>query len=582
MNNKNKKMVGSEVVLKSFSDLKIDFLVGYTGGTIMPVLDKLEKFKNLKFVTCRHEQGAGFIAQGYTRASGKIAPLLVTSGPGITNAVTPIADAMMDSVPMVIISGQVAQEVVGTDAFQETDVLGMMYPITKYAVLPDKADDIPVVIAEAIYIANHGRKGPVCIDLPKNLQFETVKKINVPKVLNLAGVKKCLEINSDSKNVKETLNLIKSAKKPVVLLGHGVIISNAKKEVLDFIEKIKAPTALTMHGLSAIPSNHELCLGMMGMHGEIEANRAIEEADLLIALGMRFDDRVTGKLSQYAKNAKVIHIEIDPSEIDKNVLSTVNINSDLKKALKILNKELKKVQINFETRKKFLEKVQKNKEISKSFYKNIFDKGVGDSGKLLMSKIVHELSEFTKGKDNIVTDVGQHQMQTAKFYKFNRFNNWFSSGGLGTMGFGIPTAIGVKFARPDEEVWVVVGDGGIQMNIQELGTILQENININIILLNNSFLGMVRQWQDLFFDKKRAETSMISPDFSCIAKAYDLGYKKVESVNDIKSALEWSKNTQKSTIIEFVCDTEEVIYPMVPPGNTLSNMIKSKEDVAKK
>ncbi len=582
MNNKNKKMVGSEVVLKSFSDLKIDFLVGYTGGTIMPVLDKLEKFKNLKFVTCRHEQGAGFIAQGYTRASGKIAPLLVTSGPGITNAVTPIADAMMDSVPMVIISGQVAQEVVGTDAFQETDVLGMMYPITKYAVLPDKADDIPVVIAEAIYIANHGRKGPVCIDLPKNLQFETVKKINVPKVLNLAGVKKCSEINSDSKNVKETLNLIKSAKKPVVLLGHGVIISNAKKEVLDFIEKIKAPTALTMHGLSAIPSNHELCLGMMGMHGEIEANRAIEEADLLIALGMRFDDRVTGKLSQYAKNAKVIHIEIDPSEIDKNVLSTVNINSDLKKALKILNKELKKVQINFETRKKFLEKVQKNKEISKSFYKNIFDKGVGDSGKLLMSKIVHELSEFTKGKDNIVTDVGQHQMQTAKFYKFNRFNNWFSSGGLGTMGFGIPTAIGVKFARPDEEVWVVVGDGGIQMNIQELGTILQENININIILLNNSFLGMVRQWQDLFFDKKRAETSMISPDFSCIAKAYDLGYKKVESVNDIKSALEWSKNTQKSTIIEFVCDTEEVIYPMVPPGNTLSNMIKSKEDVAKK
>lgn len=582
MDNKNKKLTGAEVLLKAFSDSDINLLVGYTGGTIMPVLDKLEKFKNLKFITCRHEQGAGFIAQGYARASGKIAPLLVTSGPGITNTVTPVADAMMDSVPMLIVSGQVSQEVVGTDAFQEIDVLGMMYPITKYAILPDKVDEISDIVAKSLYIAQHGRKGPVCIDLPKNLQFETTKNINISKKINLLGFKEKIEVNGNLENIKKSLELIKNAKKPVVLLGHGAIISNARKEVLKFIEKIQAPTALTLHGLSAIPSNHELCLGMMGMHGEIEANRAIEESDLLIALGMRFDDRVTGKLSEYAKNAEVIHIEIDPSEVDKNVLTTVNIDSDLKKALKVLNFELEDANLNLDERTKFLTSIQNNKELSKKFYSHIFNKGIGNSGKLLMSNIIHKLSEFTKGDGNIVTDVGQHQMQTAKFYKFYKFNSWFSSGGLGTMGFGIPTAIGVKLARPNEEVWVVVGDGGIQMNIQELGTILQENLNINILLFNNSYLGMVRQWQDLFFDKKRTETTMISPKFLCIAEAYGLGYKKVESTDKIKEALEWSKKEKRATIVEFICDSEEIIYPMVAPGNTLSEMLENRDDAKKK
>ncbi len=582
MNDKNKKLTGAEVLLKSFSELGLDLLVGYTGGTIMPVLDKLEKFKNLKFITCRHEQGAGFIAQGYARASGKIAPLLVTSGPGITNTVTAVADAMLDSVPMLLVSGQVSQEVVGTDAFQEIDVLGIMYPITKYAVLPDKVDDISKIVARAVYIAHHGRKGPICIDLPKNLQFEITKNTSIPKKVSFPGLKECLKMDSNLESVKKSLELIKNSKKPVVLLGHGVIISNSKEEVLKFIEKIKAPTALTLHGLSAISANHELCLGMMGMHGEIEANRAIEESDLLIALGMRFDDRVTGKLSEYAKNAKVIHIEIDSSEVDKNVLTTVSINADLKKALIVLNSELENVEINLDERDKFLASIKINKKLSKKFYNHIFDKGVGNSGKLLMSHIIHKLSEFTRGEDNIVTDVGQHQMQVAKFYKFNKFNNWFSSGGLGTMGFGIPTAIGVKLARPNEEVWVVVGDGGIQMNIQELGTILQEKLNINILLLNNSFLGMVRQWQDLFFEKKRAETTMISPNFSCIAEAYGLGYRKVESVNEIGSALEWSKKEARATIVEFICDSDEVIYPMVPPGNTLSEMLENEDDAKKK
>ena len=581
MKNK-KKLTGAEVLLKSFDDLGINLLVGYTGGTIMPVLDKLDKFKDLKFVTCRHEQGAGFISQGYARASGKVAPLLVTSGPGVTNTVTPIADAFMDSVPMLVVSGQVAQDVVGTDAFQETDVLGIMYPITKYAILPDSVDDISEIVAKSLHIALHGRKGPVCIDLPKNLQFEETELIKLPEILDLPGLDLNPKISSKSKEIKDAIKLIKESKKPVVLVGHGVIISSTRQEVLKFIEKIKAPTALTMHGLSAIPSDHDLCLGMMGMHGEIEANKAIEEADLIIAFGMRFDDRVTGKLSEYAKNAKVIHIDIDSSEIDKNVLTSVGINADLKEALKVLNEELDKIDIDTTKREEFLKDIKKNRQLSKSFYRHIFEKGVGKSNKLLMSKIIHELSIFTDGSDNIVTDVGQHQMQTAKFYKFKKFNSWFSSGGLGTMGFGIPAGIGVKLARPDEEVWVIVGDGGAQMNIQELGTILQENLNINILLFNNSYLGMVRQWQDLFFDGRRAQTDMISPDFSCIAKAYGLSYKKVRTVDEINPALKWSKEENKATIVEFVCDSEEIIYPMVPPGNTLSEMLKNHDDAKNK
>ncbi len=581
MKNK-KKLTGAEVLLKSFCDLDIDLLVGYTGGTIMPVLDKLDKFKDLKFITCRHEQGAGFVAQGYARASGKVAPLLVTSGPGVTNTVTPIADALMDSVPMLVVSGQVSQEVVGSDAFQETDVLGIMYPITKYAILPDKVEDISNVVAKSLRIALDGRQGPVCIDLPKNLQFETTEIIDLPKTLDLPGLKAIPNISSESQCIKDAIKLIKEAKKPVVLIGHGVIISNSSDEVLEFIEKIKAPSALTMHGLSAIPSNHELCLGMMGMHGEIEANSAIEEADLIIALGMRFDDRVTGKLSEYAKNAKVIHIEIDPSEIDKNVLTSIGINADLKETLRVLNSELDKIEIDVSKRGKFLQKIRENKQLSNSFYEHIFEKGTGDSSRLLMSKIIHELSVFTEGKDNIVTDVGQHQMQTAKFYKFNRFNSWFSSGGLGTMGFGIPAGIGVKLARSDEEVWVIVGDGGVQMNIQELGTVLQEDLNINILLFNNSYLGMVRQWQDLFFEGRRAQTDMISPDFSSIAKAYGLSYRKVETVDDIITALKWSKEETKGTIVEFICEPDEIIYPMVPPGNTLSQMLKNHDDAQSK
>ena len=446
------KLTGAEVLLKSFQDSGVELMLGYTGGTIMPVLDKIKDFPDMRFITCRNEQGAGFIAQGYTRAKGKIAPVLVTSGPGVTNTVTAVADAMMDSVPMLVVSGQVVQEAIGTDAFQETDVVGLMYPITKYAVLPDSVDEIAKTVGQMFYIAKHGRPGPTCIDLAKNLQFETTEKIYIPNKLDLPGLVTIQEVDSNSQSITEAISLIKKSKRPVVLLGHGAILSNAQKEIIDFIETTNTPTALTLHALSAIPFNHPLCLGMMGMHGEIQANKAIEDADLLIALGMRFDDRVTGKLSVYAKNAKVIHIEVDPSEIDKNVQTDIQINADLKDALQAINQNLKKEFPAPPVREEFFQEIESNKNLSQKYYSHIFEKGVGKSGKLLMSKIINDLSEYTQGQANIVTDVGQHQMQTAKFYQFNRFNTFFSSGGLGTMGFGIPTGIGVKLARPEEQV----------------------------------------------------------------------------------------------------------------------------------
>ncbi len=579
-NKKQQELTGAEILLKSLEDSGVRLITGYTGGTVMPILDLLYKYPKIKFITTRSEQGAGFISQGYTRASGKIAPVIATSGPGVTNTITPVADANMDSVPMFVISGQVAQDVIGTDAFQETDVLGLMYPITKYAVLPDSTDEIAKIVGQLLFIAYNGRPGPVSIDIPKNLLFEKSKKITIPKTLGLNGVWKTPKVDKNNFNVISAVKEIKKARKPVVLLGHGVILANAEKEILEFIEKTKIPVASTMHGLSAIPSSSPQFLGMMGMHGELQANVAIEDADLLIALGMRFDDRVTGKLSEYAKNAKVIHIETDPSEIDKNVKVDVQINADLKNALQVINELIENEQ--FEIDKAFLKKIEKNKKLSKKYYEHIFKKGVGKSGKLLMTRIVHELSEFTEGKDNIVTDVGQHQMQTAKFYNFQKFNSFFSSGGLGTMGFGLPAGIGVKLARPQEEVWVVVGDGGIQMNIQEFGTILQEQLKVNVLIFNNSFLGMVRQWQDLFFEKKYAETNMISPDFKMIAKAYGLKYKKVEKVEDIKKALNWSKKQKESTIVEFICDEQEIVYPMVPPGFQLKDMIENHKDAKKK
>ncbi len=573
-----KKMSGAAVLLKTLQEFGVEIMTGYIGGAIMPTFDELINFPGIRFITSRHEQGAGFIAQGYTRACGKLMPVMVTSGPGATNLVTAVADAMMDSVAFLAITGQVSTKVIGTDAFQESDIIGLMYPITKYAEMPLKADDVAETVARSIFIAKNGRTGPVCIDIPKNVQIEETENINIPENLDLPGVQTFSPINPDLPEIKQAIDLIKEARKPVALVGHGVILSQTETELKEFLEKTNIPASFTLHGLSSLPASHPLNLGMMGMHGEIEANRAIENADLLIALGMRFDDRVTGKLEEYAKNSKVIHVEIDPSEINKNVRTDVAINGDLKNVLQVLIAKFDGLpKETADSRQTWFDSINQNRKLSMEYYRHIFEHGYGKNNRLLMSRIIHELSEFTKGQDNIVTDVGQHQMQAAKFYKFERFNTWFTSGGLGTMGFGLPAAIGVKIARPDEEVWCITGDGGFQMNIQELGTILQEKLNINILLLNNGYLGMVKQWQDMFHNENFTEVELTNPNFAKIAEGYGIAYRFVEKVEDIIPALQWSKQETRSTIVEFACDKQEIVYPMIPSGWTFDKMILNED-----
>jgi len=565
-------MTGAQILLHTLQKNNVSLLLGYTGGAIMPIFDTFKEFPDLTFISTRHEQGATFIAQGYTRACGKLAPIFVTSGPGATNLVTGVADAQMDSVPMLTITGQVARPVVGTDAFQETDVTGLMYPITKHSQMPLHADEIAQTVQDAIHIATTGRPGPVNIDIPKDVQTE-ISELITADTPNLPGYTPYL--NVDEADIEAAVQAIQSAQKPVILAGHGVILSQVGDELKALVETAQIPVSTTLHGISCLPSSHPMNLGMMGMHGEIEANRAIQNADLLVALGMRFDDRVTGKLSAYAKNATVIHVEVDPSEIHKNVPADIALNGRLQDVLPQIIAKIDPQAI--PDRQHWLASIELNRQKSQQYYAEVYNTGTGPHGRLLMSRVIHDLSEITNGQGNIVSDVGQHQMFSAKFYKYERFNTWFASGGLGTMGFGLPAAIGVKLARPEEEVWSINGDGGFQMNIQELGTILQENLNINIILLNNSFLGMVKQWQTLFFDDNFAETEMINPDFSHLAAAYNLAYRKVEKVEDIRPALQWSKHEQKATIVEFICDHKEMVWPMLPTGASFEDLLENAD-----
>jgi acetolactate synthase-1/2/3 large subunit len=502
---------------------------------------------------------------------------------------------------MLVISGQVATPAIGSDAFQESDIIGMMYSCTKYAVMPMHGDEVAENLGELLAVATHGRPGPVALDIPKDVQNQLTENIEIPKDINLQGLPKIPK--PDPKQIKIAAEMINKSLNPVILLGHGIILSGSQKEILEFLNKTQIPAGMTLHGISSVPSSHPLNLGMIGQHGEIEANRVIQKADLVIALGMRFDDRVTGKLEEFCKDAKIIHIEIDPSEIDKNKKADLAIHCDLKLALQELNKKVRQFPIyspeenylkstvkqGFETneiiqsRNQTFEEIKENKILSAKCYKNIFKNGYGPNGKLLMSRIMHELSEFTDGKDNIVADVGQHQMFAAKFYKYERFNTWFNSGGLGTMGFALPASIGVKLARPDEEVWSVNGDGGFQMNIQELGTVLQEKLNINILILNNEYLGMVKQWQNLFFNDNLVETELLSnPKFDKIAEAYGLAYKKVTKLEEIVPALKWAKEEKLPTIIEFMCDKAEHVYPMIATGMGYSEMIINEQDAKEK
>ncbi|WP_299889006.1 biosynthetic-type acetolactate synthase large subunit [uncultured Lacinutrix sp.] len=557
------RISGSEAVVRSLIAEGVDILYGYPGGAIMPVYDELYKFQDeIQHVLTRHEQGATHSAQGYARISGKVGVAIATSGPGATNLITGIADAQIDSTPMVCITGQVGSHLLGTDAFQETDVISISTPVTKWNHQITKASEIPEVLAKAFYIAKSGRPGPVLIDITKDAQFEELD----------FTYKKCESIRS-YKPVPETSNeslyaaakLINEAKKPLVVWGQGVILGAAETEFKAVIEKAGLPSAWTILGASAIETNHPLNVGMVGMHGNYAPNVLTNECDLLIAIGMRFDDRVTGNLETYAKQAKVVHFEIDPAEVDKNVKTDVAVLGNSKETLKALLPLLNKNR-HEEWHQKFkdLYKIELEKVINNDLYP------VKEG--LTMGEVVKEINKQSGGKAAIVSDVGQHQMIACRYAEFNETKSNITSGGLGTMGFALPAAIGAKMAAPNREVVAIIGDGGYQMTIQELGTIFQTKVPVKIVVLNNDFLGMVRQWQQLFFDKRYASTEIQNPDFVAIAKGYSINAKKVTKREELAAAVEEMMQCKEAYFLEVSVEKEANVFPMIPTGASVSDI----------
>ena len=558
------EMTGSEALLRSLINEGVDTIFGYPGGAIMPVFDCLYDFKKeLNHILVRHEQGATHAAQGYARVSGKTGVALLTSGPAATNAITGIADAMIDSTPIVVITGQVASSLLGTDAFQETDVVGISQPITKWAYQIRSAEDIAWAVARAFYIASTGRPGPVVLDIAKDAQFSRIDYIphEVKHIRSYIPVPEM-----EPENIAEAARIINEAKKPLALVGQGAILGNAEKELLKFLKKSDIPAASTILGLSALPSDEPLNVGMLGMHGNVAPNLKTNECDVLIAIGMRFDDRVTGDLNTYAKQAKVIHFDIDPSEIDKNVKTTVAVLGDVKQTLPEVTKLLKE-NTHAEWRNEFIPDFEKEYEFV------IKNEVFPSDGPLKMGEVVHKVSEATKHDAILVTDVGQNQMMGARYFKFNQTRSVVTSGGLGTMGFGLPAAIGAKYGAPNRTVCLFVGDGGIQMTIQELGTIMQSEVDIKIILLNNEFLGMVRQWQELFFDERYSETPMKNPDFIKIADAYGIAGKTVSKREDLDAAISEMLNTKGACLLDVRVEKKGMVYPMIPAGTCVTNIL---------
>ena len=570
-------MQGKELVLKALRDRGVKYIFGYTGGAIMPVFDEMEKQKCFDFIMSRHEQGAAFMAMGLSRGSvgtdrPQIGVCLATSGPGAMNLVTGIADAGMDSVPLLAITGQVPTGVIATDAFQESDVVGVMLPLAKQTYMPLEVGEIEETLHEALYVAGTGRGGPVVVDIPKDVQ---IKEADAGYRFDPAAYEPDLpgfyySPVPDRQRIRDAVEMINHSERPIILCGHGIINANAGGHLQAFAEKANIPIAFTLHGLSAMPVDHPLSLGMVGMHGTVEANRALLDADLIISLGMRFDDRVTGNLENFGCDAKVIHVEIDPSEIDKNVRTSVDINADVGEALKLWRQA---PELTSKPRRRWFVQIEKFKEEIAAAIEAEIDGGVGREGQLLMKTITRRLSELTGGRDIIVSDVGQHQMIMARFYDFKTPNSWFTSGGAGTMGCALPMSIGVKLARPGERVWSVSGDGGFQMNIQELGTIMEHGIDVKIVLMNNGYLGMVRQWQTLFYDGRYAGTPMKNPDFGAIAGAYGIPHHRVQAVDEITEALETAAAHQGAYMLEFICDPSEIVLPMVPAGGGIADMI---------
>jgi acetolactate synthase-1/2/3 large subunit len=554
---------GAEIVWECLLREGVHVVFGYPGGAILPTYDALSKYPQIHHVLVRHEQGACHMADGYARATGKVGVAIATSGPGATNLVTGIATSMMDSTPVVCITGQVPRPVIGTDAFQETDVTGITLPITKHNYLVGTLEELPYVIREAFYIARTGRPGPVLVDIPKDIQNQKMEFVYPEGEIRIPGYRP--PISASEKQVDDALELIQKAERPIILAGHGVIISGASQELQELAERAQIPVALTLLGKGAIPENHPLVIGMMGMHGEAASNHAIQEADLLIALGMRFDDRVTGNLKTYSQHSRKIHVDIDPSEINKNVKVDVGIAGDLKTVLRQLVPNVKS-----KSHPVWLNRIRDWHEDSDE--RDIVNTYDGD--KLLGAVVINDLWKHTGGEVITVTDVGQHQMLEAQYYPHQRPASMITSGGLGTMGFGFPAAIGAKFGKPDEEVWAIVGDGGFQMTLCELATAQQEGIKVNIAIINNGFLGMVRQWQELFHESRYNATPMFSPDFCKLAEAYGIPSMRVTKREQIGEAVAFARSHKSTVLIEFVVEKEEMVYPMVPAGADLHAMIR--------
>ena len=560
---KKNKLTGAEIIWECLMKEGVDVVFGYPGGAILPTYDALSKYKDkIHHVLTRHEQGATHMADGYARTSGKVGVAMATSGPGAANMVTGLATAMMDSVPIVCITGQVPRPAIGSDAFQEMDISGAVIPVTKHSYLVMDIKNLAQTMKEAFAIARSGRPGPVLIDIPKDVQAEEYDFIYPEDPVKLPG-ENPLNKEINKKSLDDAADLIANAKRPFILAGHGILLSGASKEVIELSEKCNIPLSWTLLGSGAVPASHDLNMGMMGMHGEFAANNAIQKADLLIACGMRFDDRVTGNTKTYSLDSKKIHIEIDPSEINKNVPVDVALVGDLKLVLKKLIPILKDQQ-----NTDWINEIEKWKKESQS--RDIIN---ADTQMLYGAQVISDIWKETNGDAIVVSDVGQHQMLEAQYYKHDEPNTLLTSGGLGTMGFSLPAAIGASFYNRNKDIWVIVGDGSIQMTITELATAVQENANIKIAIINNGYLGMVRQWQQLFYDSRYNETPISSPDYVKLSEAYGLKGIRVISRPEIPGAIEEAQNINGPVLVEFVVEQHDMVYPMVPAGADLDAMI---------